>query len=74
MLFIEPPPLGQYRWEGRLVTGTDGKNLLSMTRDGALTKTPFEKNTIDRIDELEKTTRHDVLAFVTNVAENVGEP
>lgn len=50
---LYPLPLGQYRWEGRLVTGTDGKNLLSMTREGALTKTPLEKNTIDRIDELE---------------------
>ena len=30
------------------------------------------KFSIDRIDELEKTTRHDVIAFVSNVAENVG--
>ncbi|MSP49380.1 MAG: adenylosuccinate lyase [Alphaproteobacteria bacterium] len=27
----------------------------------------------DRIDEIEKTTRHDVIAFLTNVAEHVGE-
>lgn len=27
---------------------------------------------LDRIAEIEKTTRHDVIAFVTNVAENVG--
>ena len=29
---------------------------------------------IERIDELEKETRHDVIAFLTNVAEHVGEP
>ncbi|MCL1827419.1 MAG: adenylosuccinate lyase [Candidatus Cloacimonetes bacterium] len=28
---------------------------------------------VDRIYEIEKTTRHDVIAFLTNVAENVGE-
>ncbi|MGE3973790.1 MAG: adenylosuccinate lyase [Bdellovibrionales bacterium] len=28
---------------------------------------------IKRIDELEKTTKHDVIAFVSNVAENIGE-
>lgn len=28
---------------------------------------------IDRIDEIEKQTRHDVIAFLTNVAEHVGE-
>ena len=27
---------------------------------------------IERIDEIEQTTRHDVIAFLTNVAENVG--
>ncbi len=27
---------------------------------------------VDRIDEIEKETRHDVIAFLTNVAENVG--
>jgi adenylosuccinate lyase len=27
---------------------------------------------LERIDEIEKTTRHDVIAFLTNVAENVG--
>lgn len=27
---------------------------------------------VDRIDEIEKTTKHDVIAFVSNVAENVG--
>ena len=29
---------------------------------------------IERIDEIEKETRHDVIAFLTNVAEHVGEP
>ena len=28
----------------------------------------------DRIDEIEKTTKHDVIAFLTNLAEHVGEP
>lgn len=28
----------------------------------------------DRVDEIEATTRHDVIAFLTNVAEYVGEP
>lgn len=28
---------------------------------------------VDRIDEIEKTTKHDVIAFLTNVAEHVGE-
>lgn len=28
---------------------------------------------IDRINEIEKTTKHDVIAFVSNMAENVGE-
>lgn len=28
---------------------------------------------VSRIDEIEKTTKHDVIAFVTNLAENVGE-
>lgn len=31
------------------------------------------KFSVARIEELEKTTRHDVIAFVTNVAENIGE-
>ncbi len=31
------------------------------------------KFNVDRIAEIEKTTRHDVIAFVSNVAENVGE-
>ena len=29
---------------------------------------------IERIDEIERETRHDVIAFLTNVAEYVGEP
>ncbi|MFA6448716.1 MAG: adenylosuccinate lyase [bacterium] len=29
--------------------------------------------TVERIDEIEKTTDHDVIAFLTNVAENVGK-
>ena len=28
---------------------------------------------IDKIDEIEKTTKHDVIAFLTNLAEYVGE-
>jgi adenylosuccinate lyase len=31
------------------------------------------KFNVKRISEIEKTTRHDVIAFVTNVAENIGE-
>jgi len=36
----------------------------------------LEKATFDaaRIDEIEKETKHDVIAFLTNVGENVGEP
>ncbi len=30
--------------------------------------------TVDRINEIEKETDHDVIAFLTNVAENVGKP
>ena len=30
------------------------------------------KFSVKRIDEIEKTTKHDVIAFVSNVAENVG--
>jgi adenylosuccinate lyase len=29
--------------------------------------------TVERIDEIEKTTDHDVIAFTTNLAENIGE-
>src|ERR671911_3176994 len=29
--------------------------------------------TVERINEIEKTTNHDVIAFTTNLAENVGE-
>ena len=29
---------------------------------------------VDRIDEIERETRHDVIAFLTNLAEHVGEP
>ena len=32
----------------------------------------FSKFSVKRIEAIEKTTRHDVIAFVTNVAENVG--
>src|ERR1041384_2831170 len=28
---------------------------------------------VDRINEIEKTTNHDVIAFTTNLAENIGE-
>jgi adenylosuccinate lyase len=41
-------------------------------REAALkirTKSSFS---VDRINEIEKTTRHDVIAFVSNVAENIG--
>lgn len=31
------------------------------------------KFSVERIEEIEKTTRHDVISFVSNVAENVGE-
>jgi adenylosuccinate lyase len=37
--------------------------------DAVWAKGAFE---IDRIDEIEKTTRHDVLAFLTNLAEHIG--
>ncbi len=38
-------------------------------------ETIWKKGKFDpkRIDEIEKTTKHDVIAFLTNVAENVGE-
>jgi adenylosuccinate lyase len=38
-------------------------------------KTIWKKGkwSIDRIDEIEKETRHDVLAFLTNLAEHIGE-
>src|SRR6266699_3056008 len=29
---------------------------------------------VDRINEIEKTTNHDVIAFTTNLAESIGEP
>ncbi|MGV8083882.1 MAG: adenylosuccinate lyase [Coriobacteriia bacterium] len=29
---------------------------------------------VDRIDEIERTTNHDVIAFLTNMAEHIGEP
>ncbi|MFW0776566.1 MAG: adenylosuccinate lyase [Rickettsiales bacterium] len=37
-------------------------------------KTIWEKGTfsVERIDEIERTTKHDVIAFLTSVAENVG--
>lgn len=35
-----------------------------------LNKATFQ---VDRINEIEQTTQHDVIAFVTNVAENIGE-
>ncbi len=39
-------------------------------------KTIWEKGNFDiaRIDEIEKETKHDVIAFLTNLAEHVGEP
>jgi len=35
---------------------------------------PYTPERIDRIDEIEKETRHDVIAFLTELAEHVGEP
>ena len=29
---------------------------------------------VERVNEIEKTTRHDVVAFINNLAENIGEP
>ncbi len=39
-------------------------------------KTIWEKGAfeVDRIDEIERETKHDVIAFLTNLAEHVGEP
>lgn len=38
--------------------------------DAILSKASFQ---VERIREIEETTQHDVIAFVTNVAENIGE-
>lgn len=48
-----PLPKGHYRWEGRQVVGTDELSLLTMQRDGTLSRNPLERNTVDRIDALE---------------------
>lgn len=38
--------------------------------DQIISKASFQ---VDRINEIEQTTQHDVIAFVTNVAENIGD-
>jgi adenylosuccinate lyase len=51
----------------------------AMAEQGTVPKTAVEairaRGKVDpaRVDEIEKTTKHDVLAFLTNVAEHVGE-
>ncbi len=45
-------PPGQYRWEGKLVVGTDGKTMITITRDGSLSRIPLEKNQIDSMDDV----------------------
>ena len=41
-------------------------------REAALKIKAKSSFSVDRINEIEKTTRHDVIAFVSNVAENIG--
>lgn len=57
------------------VLACEAWNSLGVIPDEALArikaKAAFD---IDRIDEIEKTVKHDVIAFLTAVAENVGEP
>jgi len=53
----------------RLRKAASGKGMLS-TRDGLLS---ICAKTIARSDEIEKETRHDVIAFLTAVAEDLGE-
>ena len=49
-----------------------------LVNDGVVPKEAFQvikekaNFSIDRILEIEKTTRHDVIAFLTNMAENIG--
>ena len=43
-------------------------------REAAATMWAKGRFEVDRIDEIERETRHDVIAFLTNLAEHVGEP
>ena len=43
-------------------------------KEAAATMWAKGKFEVDRIDEIERETRHDVIAFLTNLAEHVGEP
>ncbi|UAJ10711.1 adenylosuccinate lyase [Polymorphobacter megasporae] len=43
-------------------------------KDAAATMWAKGKFEVERIDEIERETRHDVIAFLTNLAEHVGEP
>ncbi len=43
-------------------------------REAAATMWAKGKFEVERIDEIERETRHDVIAFLTNLAEHVGEP
>ena len=43
-------------------------------REAAATMWAKGKFEVERIDEIERATRHDVIAFLTNLAEHVGEP
>lgn len=45
-------PQGHYRWEGKVVIGTDGKSMITITREGSLSRTPLEKDHIDTMDDL----------------------
>ncbi len=46
--------------------GTIPREALEQIKSGA-------KFSVERISEIEKTTNHDVIAFITNLAENIGE-
>ncbi|MDD3395814.1 MAG: adenylosuccinate lyase [Acidaminococcaceae bacterium] len=56
------------------IVACEAMNKLGMVPDDALhdiqTKSDFE---LDRIHEIERVTNHDVIAFLTNVAEHVGD-
>ena len=77
------PEMGQiwttenrYRtWLEVEILATEAQEKLGVVPKGTA-KAIREKGNFDiaRIDEIEKTTRHDVIAFLTNVAEYVGEP
>src|SRR5438046_1313608 len=52
----------------------------ALSKDGLVPKNDFQQIksraafTIERCKELERTLNHDVIAFTTNVAENIGAP